>query len=88
MPACARRPTRFLVEVGHLIGDVQRLRDRVDNLDKHFGQANADIRQIVISTDKIVGRGERIQHVEFDGDVPPSADILPGPGQRKLEAGE
>jgi DNA recombination protein RmuC len=79
---------KILVEVGHLIGDVQRLRDRVDNLDKHFGQANADIRQIVISTDKIVGRGERIQHVEFDGDVPPSADILPGPGQRKLEAGE
>jgi DNA recombination protein RmuC len=40
---------KILVEVGHLITDVQRLRDRVENLDKHFGQANADIKQIVIS---------------------------------------
>lgn len=79
---------QILTEVGHLITDVQRLRDRVENLDKHFGQANADIKQIVISTDKIVGRGEKIQHVEFDEKQRPSAEILPGPGQRKLEAGE
>ena len=78
---------KILAEVGHLVTDVQRLRDRVENLDKHFGQANADIKQIVISADKIMNRGERIQHVEFDGDGE-SAQIIPGPGQRKLEAGE
>ena len=78
---------KILVEVGLLVADVNRLRDRVENLDKHFGQANADIKQILISADKIVNRGDRIRDVEFGGE-PPSADILPGPGQRKLEAGE
>src|SRR4249920_3214059 len=78
---------KILAEVGHLISDVQRLRDRVENLDKHFGQANADIKQIVISADKVVSRGERIRDVEF-ADEPPSAEVLPGPGARRLEAGE
>src|SRR5215472_11076046 len=78
---------KILVEVGLLMGDVSRLRDRVENLDKHFGQANADIKQILTSADKIVSRGERIQDVEF-GDEPPSAEVLPGPGVRRLEAGE
>jgi DNA recombination protein RmuC len=79
--------SKILVEVGLLVADVNRLRERVENLDKHFGQANADVRQIVVSADKIVGRGERIRNVEFD-DEPPSADVLPGPGARRLEAGE
>ena len=79
--------SKILIEVGLLVADVNRLRDRVENLDKHFGQANSDVKQILISADKIMNRGERIQDVEF-GNEPPSADILPGPGQRKLEAGE
>jgi DNA recombination protein RmuC len=79
--------SRILTEVGLLVEDVIRLRDRVTNLEKHFGQANGDIRQILVSTDKIVSRGERIQEVEF-ADEPPTADILPGPGARRLEAGE
>jgi DNA recombination protein RmuC len=77
---------KILVEVGLLAADVNRLRDRVENLDKHFGQASSDIKQIVTSADKIVNRSERIRDVEF-GETPPSADILPGPGVR-LEAGE
>ena len=79
---------RILAEVALLIGDVQRLKDRVENLDRHFGQASKDIEQIVTSAEKILSRGEKIQRVEFDGEEQPSADILPGPGQRKLEAGE
>jgi DNA recombination protein RmuC len=80
---------RILKEVGLLIGDVARLKDRVDNLDKHFGQAGKDIQQIVTSADKIMSRGERIQSVEFDGQDETSADILPGPGpRRRLGAGE
>ena len=78
---------RILTEVGLLVEDVIRLRDRITNLEKHFGQANGDIRQILVSTDKIVSRGERIQEVEF-ADEPQTADILPGPGARRLEAGE
>jgi DNA recombination protein RmuC len=69
-----------------LIGDVQRLRDRVENLDKHFGTVNKDIEQIVISADKILSRGEKIQGVEFS-DETPSAQIIPAP-IRKLQAGE
>ena len=77
---------KILAEVGLLIGDVQRLRDRVENLDKHFGQANVDIKQIVTSADKILSRGEKIQDVEF-GEETPSAEVIPAP-IRKLEAGE
>ncbi len=77
---------KILTEVGLLIEDVARMRDRVENLDKHFGQANADIKQIVISADKILSRGEKIQDVEFSEDTP-SAAVIPVP-IRKLEAGE
>jgi len=77
---------KILTEVGLLIGDVQRLRDRVENLDKHFGTVNKDIEQIVISADKILSRGEKIRIVEFS-DEPPSADIIEAP-IRKLQAGE
>jgi DNA recombination protein RmuC len=77
---------KILAEVGLLIGDVGRLRDRVESLDKHFGQANADIKQIVISADKIVSRGEKIRDVEFSDDGE-SAEVIPAP-LRKLGAGE
>lgn len=53
-------------EVGHLLDDVGRLNDRVMNLQRHFGQANEDIAQIVISADKITRRGGRIESLEFD----------------------
>ncbi|MEJ2626748.1 MAG: DNA recombination protein RmuC [Pseudolabrys sp.] len=69
---------KILVEVGHLVADVVRLRDRVENLDKHFGQTAKDIDQIKISADKIVSRGEKIADVEFDGDGG-SAEVIPAP---------
>jgi DNA recombination protein RmuC len=63
---------RILKEVGLMIADVQRLKDRVDNLSKHFGQAEKDIDQIVVSAEKILSRGEKIQEVEFDDvEAPP-----------------
>jgi DNA recombination protein RmuC len=77
---------KILKEVGLMIDDVQRLRDRVDNLDKHFGTVNKDIEQIVTSAEKILSRGEKIKDVEF-GDEPPSAQIIPAP-MRKLATGE
>jgi DNA recombination protein RmuC len=79
---------KILIEVSLLVADVIRLRDRVENLEKHFGQANGDIKQIVVSADKIVSRGERIQDVEF-ADEPSDAGFADlGPGARRLEAGE
>ena len=73
---------RILKEVGLLVTDVQRLKDRVENLDKHFGQAEKDIEQIVISADKILSRGQKITEVEFD------ETELPAPVRQALGAAE
>ena len=70
-----------------MIGDVTRLKERVDNLDRHFGTVNKDIEQIVTSADKILSRGEKIQSVEFS-DETPSAQIIAAPMARKLGMGE
>ena len=77
---------KILTEVGLMIGDVQRLRERVDNLDRHFGTVNKDIEQIVISADKILSRGEKIKDVEFGSDEEPTAQIMPL--ARKIGMGE
>ena len=53
-------------EVGHLMIDLGRLHERVLNLQKHFGQANEDVAQILISADKLAKRGWRIETLEFD----------------------
>ena len=47
-------------EVGRLMKDVGLLGDRVRKLQTHFNQSNEDIRQSIISIEKIEGRGERI----------------------------
>ena len=52
-------------EVRHLLTDVARLRERVVKLDGHFRQAQEDVVQIAISSDKIAKRGERIDQLEF-----------------------
>jgi DNA recombination protein RmuC len=74
-------------EVGHMLKDVGLLGDRVRKLQGHFGQATKDIDDILISAGKIEKRAAKIEALEFDGDAE-DAQILPGPGARKLEAGE
>jgi len=74
-------------EVGRLIKDVGLLGDRIRKLQNHFNQSSEDIRQSVISIEKIEGRGERIQQVEFSGDGARNASVIGAP-MRKLEAGE
>jgi DNA recombination protein RmuC len=77
-------------EVGHLMDDLKRLHERVAKLQQHFGQANEDVRQILISAEKIERRGTRIQEVEFEGEDRPAAEavVIPAPMQRRLHAGE
>lgn len=76
-------------EVGNLMDDLRRLNDRVLKLQQHFTQANEDVRQIVISAEKVEKRGTRIRDVEFsDDEGRDSATIIPVPVARKLEAGE
>lgn len=76
-------------EVGSLMDDLRRLRERVMKLDNHFGQASEDIRQILISAEKVEKRGARIREVEFEGDLDDGNMVLPAPvPARRLEAGE
>lgn len=74
-------------ECGKLVADVIRLRDRVGNLQKHFGQVNEDVAQALTSADKIAKRGARIEQLEFEGEAIPAAepelpDTLPMLGLR------
>jgi DNA recombination protein RmuC len=83
-------------EVLNLGDDLGRLRDRVLKLQNHFGQANEDVRQILISADKIEKRAGRIEELDFSkSDAPAETprivksatpELFPMP--RKLQAGE
>jgi DNA recombination protein RmuC len=76
-------------EVGHLLDDIGRLRERVVNLGKHFAQANEDVRLILISAEKVEKRASRIREVEFDGDDAAAADpLVVGTAARHLPAAE
>jgi DNA recombination protein RmuC len=83
-------------EVINLGDDLGRLRERVLKLQKHFGDVNEDIRQILISADKIEKRAGRIEELDFSKtDAPPEAPRLVKPAaaelfplSRKLQAGE
>jgi DNA recombination protein RmuC len=76
-------------EVGKLMKDVGLLGDRVRKLQGHFNQSNEDIRQALISVEKIESRGERIQQVEVGGaEVKTAANDLLAEPLHKLEAGE
>jgi DNA recombination protein RmuC len=78
-------------EVGHLMDDLKRLHERVLKLQQHFGQANEDVRQILISAEKVERRGTRIQEVEFEGEdraAVADAVVIPAPMPRRLHAGE
>ena len=58
-------------EVRTLLDDINRLDDRVAALDKHFGQAAEDIRQIRISADKVTKRAGRIEDVQLGEEAAP-----------------
>jgi DNA recombination protein RmuC len=75
-------------EVGHLTQDVNRLRERVLNLQKHFGQANEDVAQILTSAEKVVRRGGRIESLEFGEDGAQGPVAIPAPVGRKATAAE
>jgi DNA recombination protein RmuC len=77
-------------EVGHLMNDVDRLRERVLKLQQHFGQASDDVVQILTSADKITKRGGRIEALEFEGDETSreARVVIPAPIGRKATAAE
>ena len=64
-------------ELLHLLKDVERLDHRVEKLQNHFSQADRDIRDIRISTDKVKRRGEKIDGLQFDETPDPSEALEP-----------
>ena len=75
-------------EVGHLMDDLSRMHDRVAHLQRHFGQANEDLRQILVSAEKVEKRATRIREVEFEGEEALADNVIPAPLPRRLQAGE
>jgi len=80
---------RIRGEVGHLMGDVGRLRERVLKLQQHFNQANEDVRLILVSSEKVDRRAASIENLDFESDEKPdlvtdAAPLL----ARKLGAAE
>jgi DNA recombination protein RmuC len=85
-------------EVVNLGDDLGRLRERVLKLQKHFGDVNEDVRQILISADKIEKRAGRIEELDFSKQDAPvesprivaapgaAPDLFPLPG--RVQAGE
>ena len=53
-------------ELGLLFQDVERLGTRVDNLDRHFGQAAKDLSEIKISNEKAGRRARRLDNFDFE----------------------
>ena len=53
-------------ELGLLFQDVERLSTRVENLDRHFGQAAKDLSEIKISSDKAGRRARRLDNFDFE----------------------
>ena len=75
-------------EVGHLMDDLGRLHERVLNLQKHFGQANNDIAQILTSAEKVAKRGGRINSLEFESSETPAGRVIAAPVGPKATAAE
>lgn len=63
-------------ELGLLFKDVERLGSRVENLDRHFGQAGKDIEEIKISATKAGTRARRLDAFDFDELETESADVV------------
>ncbi len=53
-------------EVGLLVGDVKRLKDRVQDFYRHFGLLGGDVEKILTSADKIASRGDKIESLDFE----------------------
>jgi DNA recombination protein RmuC len=69
-------------EVTRLMEDMGRLRERVLDLQRHFGQANQDIEKILTSSERITSRGNRIESLEFEGE----GSVAEGDGVAPLAA--
>ena len=56
---------RIKEEVGCLLDDVTRLKERIVDLQKHFGAASTDLDKLSVSADRIARRGSRISSLDL-----------------------
>ena len=74
-------------EVVRLMEDLSRLDERVRKLQTHFGQATRDIDDILVSSNKVTKRGQKIEALEFGGTQgEDDADGAPPAAARSLAA--
>ena len=66
-------------ELALLYADVDRLGTRVENLDRHFGQASKDLEEIKVSADKAGKRARRLDNFDFEELAPTDPAPLIGP---------
>lgn len=52
-------------EVGVMMSDVHRLKERVLEFQRHYGLIGGDLEKIITSTDKIAARGSKIENVDL-----------------------
>jgi DNA recombination protein RmuC len=71
-------------EVAKLMDDMGRFRERVLDLQRHFGQANQDIEKILTSSEKIASRGRKIETLEFEEAPTAIEHPSPSPGASTL----
>ena len=64
-------------EIINMLNDVGHLDKRVANLQSHFGLAVKDMREIRISTDKILKKRDMIENLNFS-EQSPKEDLQPG----------
>jgi len=69
---------RIRHEVAHMINDVGRMRERVLKLQQHFTQSGEDLRQILISAEKVERRAAAIEELDF-GEGERTATVIPAP---------
>ena len=69
---------RIRHEVGHMINDVGRMRERVLKLQQHFTQSGEDLRHILISAEKVERRAAAIEELDF-GEGERTTTVIPAP---------
>jgi DNA recombination protein RmuC len=67
------------VEVTRLLEDVSRMKERVLDLQRHFGQATGDLEKLGTSADKITKRALKIEQLDLDEN---RSEALEAPPQR------
>jgi len=65
-------------ELGLLFADVERLGNRVENLDRHFHHAAQDISEIKISAEKAGRRAKRLDNFDFEELAPDPTPAVVG----------